>query len=115
MSTHTLFRTVPCDSNVTMRVDGYLEHLCPHVDEVDRGLVTIVWKPLGETLELHSLMEYLDGFSELKISHEQITDRIRFDLILAPQVQLISVTTTWNTAGLEVTCSTSPTPVGTQL
>lgn len=112
MSDHSNFKTVADNSDVTMRVSGDLQHRCPHVDEVDHGHVTITWRVRGETYELHSLAEYLRSFKDSRLSHEQITDRIRYDLSWAPQIELMSVETFWVTAGMEVTCSTSPTPVG---
>ena len=103
-------RTMPESSAVTMTVAGSLVHMCPVVDEVDLGTVEIIWRTNGETYELHSLAEYLRGWQDSRLSHEQITDRIRHDLSLAPQIELVSVETTWLTAGLEVSCSTSPIP-----
>lgn len=105
-------RTVEDASDVTLTVTGDLRHLCPHVDEVDYGTVMIAWRAQGETFELHSLAEYLRGFKGARISHEQITDRIRHDLSAFPGVELVSVETNWQTAGLGVKCSTSPIPAG---
>lgn len=104
-------RTVPCSSDVAVTTVGPLVHLCPHVDEVDHGRVTITWRTKGETYELHSLAEYLRGFKGAKLSHEEITDRIRHDLSVVPRIEFLSVESHWQTAGLEVTCSTSPRPV----
>jgi len=101
--------TVPCDGDVTMTATGDLTHLCPHVDEIDNGAIHIEWRVAGQTYELHSLAEYLRGFKDSRISHEEITDRIRHDLSTVNGIELISVVTTWDTAGLEVSCSTSPT------
>lgn len=104
--------TVPSDADVTMTTRGALTHQCPHFPETDQGHITITWRVLSKTLELHSLAEYLREFKDATISHEQITDRIRHDLATLPGIDLISVVTTWDTAGMEVSCSTSPTPVG---
>ena len=104
--------TVPCDADVTMTAAGDLMHLCPFVDEVDRGRITITWQTFGQTFELHALADYLRGFKDSAISHEQITDRIRHDLATVDGLALVSVGTTWETAGMEVRCSTSPTLVG---
>jgi NADPH-dependent 7-cyano-7-deazaguanine reductase QueF len=106
-------RAVPsyaADVDVTVTAD--LQHLCPFVDEVDRGSITISWRCNGETLELHSLREYLDGFKDSELPHEALTDLIRHDLSVMARIDLISVTTTWQTAGMGVTCSTSPIRVG---
>lgn len=104
--------TMPVDSEVTMTIEGDLTHLCPVVDEVDRGRVSITWRTQGETFELHMLAGYLAAWKDSHLSHEQITDRIRDDLFEVAGIELVSVETTWLTAGLEVSCSTSPIPAG---
>lgn len=96
-------------ADVTVTIDSPLTHQCPYADEVDRGTVTITWRVAGATLELHSLQEYLDAFKDAKISHEEITARIRLDLSMTQGVDLLSVETTWDTADMEVRCATSPT------
>lgn len=104
--------TVPDSSDVTVTATGDLIHRCPHVNEVDYGTVTITWHVRGETYELHSLAEYLRGFKDADLSHEQITDRIRNDLSAESHIEMVGVESTWQTAGMEVRCSTSPTLVG---
>lgn len=101
--------TVPCSGDVTMTVTSPMTHLCPHVEEVDYGHITITWRVTGQTFELHTLAEYLRGFKKSRISHEEITDRIRRDLSVHDGIELVSVETTWDTARMEVRCSTSPT------
>jgi NADPH-dependent 7-cyano-7-deazaguanine reductase QueF len=104
---------LPVDStaDVTMTVSSPLRHLCPFVDEVDEGSVNITWQVNGATFELHSLHEYLDGFKDSELSHEAITDLIRHNLSVTQGIEIVSVTTHWQTAGMDVQCSTSPTPV----
>lgn len=94
--------TVEDSSHVTVKVSGYLTHLCPHVDEVDQGRVDIEWRVEGRTFELHSLAEYLRGFSNSVISHEGITDRIRHDLGAVEGLTILSVRSSWQTGGLYV-------------
>lgn len=104
---------VPCTAETTMTAAGPLEHICPYVDEVDQGHVTIAWKTKGETFELHALAEYLSGWRDMEVSHESVTLLIRDHLNIYEGIEVISVVTTWETAGLEVRCFTSPTRVGT--
>lgn len=99
--------TVKDSSDVVVSIKADLRHLCPHVEEIDYGTVEITWRVDGSTYELHSLAEYLRGFKDSEISHEQITDRIRHDLSVNEGIELVSVETTWGTAGMEVRCSTS--------
>jgi NADPH-dependent 7-cyano-7-deazaguanine reductase QueF len=100
--------TVEDTSDVTITATGDIRHRCPHVDEVDRGRVTITWRVRGRTYELHSLAEYLKGFADAHLSHEQITDRIRHDLSVVREIELVSVDTTWFTADLTVSVTTQP-------
>lgn len=102
-------RTVPCDSDVAMTATAPLRHLCPHVDEINNGDITITWHVDGRTLELHALADYLRSWKDAQLSHEEITDRIGHDISAVDGVKLVSVVTTWDTAGMEVRCSTSPT------
>lgn len=101
--------TVPCDRDVTVTTTAPLIHLCPHRDEEDRGTITITWACDGQTFELHSLTEYLGTWANARVSHEDITDRIRHDLSTYDGIVIESVLTTWRTAGMEVRCSTPPT------
>lgn len=103
-------KTVPDESDVTVTATTQMRHLCPHRDEVDRGTIAITWECAGQTIELHSLAEYLKTWHKARISHERLTDRIQHDLAL-PGIGEVRVESTWNTAAMEVRCSTSPTPV----
>jgi NADPH-dependent 7-cyano-7-deazaguanine reductase QueF len=90
---------------VDITVRRELRHLCPFKSELDEGRVEIeLSSATGWTTELHSLDEYLQAWADIKISHEELTDRIAVD------TRAIRVTTYWRTAGMEVVCSTSPTP-----
>lgn len=95
-------QTVDCDNDVTVTVGGVLRHACPFVDEQDIGTITVVWATGGKTFELHAFRQYLDTFNNSRVSHESITDRIQHDLSVVPGLILVSVTTTWNTAGFQV-------------
>jgi NADPH-dependent 7-cyano-7-deazaguanine reductase QueF len=107
--------TVPESGAVDVTAAGLLIHLCPHRDEEDLGRVTVTWRCSGSTFELHALAEYLSNWEQTSLSHEELTDRIAYDLSNLPGVELLSVATTWQTAGLEVSCSTSPTPADPKL
>lgn len=105
-------KTVPSDTDVTVTASADLRHRCPFVNEVDFGRIHIAWRTVGATYELHSLAEYLRTFKDAELSHEEITDRIRDDLSVVREIEILSVETTWLTGGMEVRCSTSPTPAG---
>ena len=91
-----------CDSvGVIVTATGHLNHLCPFRDEPDAGLVSVSWVSDGETLELHSLREYLDTFSQERVSHEELTTRISQDIESAG-IKVVAVETEWVTAGMKV-------------
>lgn len=105
--------TIETDSTgVIVTARGPLRHLCPVVEEIDEGRVAITWRTHGVTFELHALAAHLRSYAGTRISHEDLTDTIRHDLSAHAGLTLLDVTTTWETAGLEVSCSTSPTPAG---
>lgn len=78
-------------------VTAPITHLCPHVDEVDVGTVTLTFD--GPAPELHALARDLDSFHTKAITHEDLTER------LAALYPTATVVTTWATAGLTVECS----------
>jgi len=98
--------TVPCDNHVTVTASGPISHLCPYKDETDNGRIEITWTVKGQTFELHALADYIAGWSGARMSHEQVTDRIRHDLSATADVADVQVKTTWNTAGLAVSVTT---------
>jgi NADPH-dependent 7-cyano-7-deazaguanine reductase QueF len=104
----------PTDATVTMRVKASIRHLCPFVQEVDDGHVTVDWDTDGWTFELHSLRAYLRSFTDREISHEDLTEEVRAELSSHHGIKGVTVTTTWRTAGMEINCSTSPIPVAQQ-
>jgi NADPH-dependent 7-cyano-7-deazaguanine reductase QueF len=107
-------KTEQSSPSLTLHVTAPIRHICPFRDEVDDGSITITWRTLNGTFELHDLREYLKSFAEVKISHESLTDTIYRELSSAPSIRIIDVETTWRTAGMEVQCSTSATPAGRQ-
>lgn len=97
---------VETEAEVTVVVTSALVHLCPHVEEVDYGTVKISWRTDGKTIELHSLRAWLQSFSNVVVSHEQITDLVREDLAALDGIADVGVETSWRTAGMDVSCST---------
>jgi NADPH-dependent 7-cyano-7-deazaguanine reductase QueF len=73
-------QTVECVPGVRVTVTGPITHLCPHVDEVDEGEVTIGWRTSGKTFELHSLAAHLRTYATQRISHEDLVAALRGDL-----------------------------------
>lgn len=104
--------TMPDDSDVTVTITAPITHRCPVVDEIDSGHIAITWRIAGQTYELHSLAAYLRDFKDSALAHEELTDRIRHELSVVSEIELLSVETTWLTAGMEVRCATSPTLAG---
>ena len=105
-------RTVPIDSVVQMSATADIQHLCPFVNEVDNGTVTITWKAAGWTFELHSLRDYLNSHKDREISHEDLTAEIRAELGSHHGINNVTVETKWRTAGMEVTYSSWLIPAG---
>lgn len=101
MSAAQTVETVPAAQGVRVTVTGPITHLCPHVNEVDEGEVTIGWTTGRVTFELHSLAAHLRTYAECAISHENLVA----DLIAALTglgCADIAVAARFTTAGLAV-------------
>lgn len=94
---------------LTMSATSPIRHLCPFKDETDDGTITVSWRTLNGTLELHSLRAYFRSFADAATSHESLTDTIYRELQRIPSVRVLGVSTSWETAGMAVGCSTSAT------
>lgn len=93
---------VQANAEVAVSVTMPLRHLCPFKSEVDQGEVTLTWNAMGSTLELHSVREWLDGYANHTVSHEDLTG-ILLDTLIDLELGGLSVTTRWETAGGTVT------------
>lgn len=102
--------SVPIEAHVRLSAKASIRHLCPFVQEVDNGTLTVAWDADGWTLELHALHAYLGTFAEREISHEELTAEVQAELSSHHGINNVSVTSSWRTAGMEVACSTSLTP-----
>lgn len=98
----------PCDAQTTVTYRGPLVHLCPFVDEIDNGAVTITWTTAGSTLELHALTAWLDSFAADRVTHEALTEDIGDHLSGLPGITGVAVETRWSTAGAEVVVRALP-------
>lgn len=96
--------TVATSAQATMSATAPIQHLCPFVDEVDNGTITLTWDTRGATFELHALRDHLASYQGMKISHEDLTARIGKELSVAG-VALRAVVTSWRTAGMTITCT----------
>lgn len=79
-----------------VRITTYCNHLCPVKDERDSGEVEIFYDEPSRFIELHDLRAFLDGYEEVKITHEELTDAIKRRYVFA------DVSTRWLTAGCEI-------------
>lgn len=102
-------KTVPVEAHTRLSAEANIQHLCPFVQEVDNGTLTVAWDADGWTLELHALRAYFSTFSDREISHEELTSEVQAELSSHHGINNVSVTSNWRTAGMEITCSTSPT------
>jgi hypothetical protein len=104
------FVTVGAPAGLTLSATAPARHLCPFVKENDEGTVTVTWLTKGRTFELHSLRRHLDAFmdqwGEVEVSHEEFTGHLRDTFAHGDMlVEILSVESSWDTAGMSVTCS----------
>jgi NADPH-dependent 7-cyano-7-deazaguanine reductase QueF len=102
----SIVKTAPIEATVQMSATADIQHLCPFVQEVDNGTVTVTWEAAGWTLELHSLRAYLNTFMDREIAHEELTEEIRAELSSAHGINNVTVNSSWHTAGMEISCFT---------
>lgn len=81
-------------------VTGPVSKLCPFKDEVDHGTVELTFDA-AEAPELHALAAALQAHDR-KITHEAYTAEVYE--AWEPH-GCVSVTSSWTTAGLSVTCA----------
>lgn len=106
-------RAVPSLPGVHVQVTAAVRHLCPFKQEIDDGRVTVSWRTDHATVELHSLRAFLGDFAESAISHEDLVSELWAALNALAGIRRVLVVATWKTAGMDVTCSTSPIPAVT--
>jgi len=99
-------KTVPIEAVVQMQATAPVQHMCPFIQEVDNGTVTVTWEAAGWTFELHSLRAYLETFAGREIAHEELTAEIQAELSGAHGINAVTVDSSWHTAGMEISCST---------
>jgi NADPH-dependent 7-cyano-7-deazaguanine reductase QueF len=92
-------------AGATLVATGPAVHHCPFRDEIDEGEVTVRWRVISHTIELHSLRAYLDGLDEAVISHEEFTSVLTQELATLGGIELLSVDSSWQTADLAVSVS----------
>lgn len=92
---------LPGERVAVVTATATVRKICPYVDECDHGEVTVSWSPQGATVELHSLAEWLTGFSERRVSHEALTAEVA-DHLEGIGLADVRVTSKWRTAGLTV-------------
>lgn len=106
---------VPSTPGVRVTVTAPIRHLCPFKDEIDDGELTLAWRTDHSTVELHSLRLFLGAFADARISHEEVVSEIWGAMNRVDGIRGVSVSTSWRTAGMEVSCFSSVIPAGATL
>lgn len=100
-------KNVASAKRIKVAAKGSITHRCPHVNEVDHGWIEITWSTDdGQTIELHSLREYLDTFADQAISHEELVNEVH--VWTSQHVPDVEVRAGFITAGLEVAVDALP-------
>lgn len=93
-------KTIEVTAGVEVEVIGYLSHLCPFRNEVDRGTITMSWVTAGTNVELHSLHDLLRSYRHVAVSHEEVTVRIA-DALTECGLKNVEVQTHFITSGMQ--------------
>jgi 7-cyano-7-deazaguanine reductase len=100
------------------RIEHFVEHftsLCPVTGQPDFATIRLVMIPGQTCIELKSLKLYLQGFREMGIFYEDVTNRILLDIVEVSQPVFARVISTWATRGgisSEVTAEHGADPFG---
>lgn len=80
-------------------VECAVTHLCPYVDERDLGTLRATWEG---NVEFYTLAHRLSAWSDKSATHEEMTASIARSIAELGGACVL-VTTTWRTAGFDVT------------
>jgi NADPH-dependent 7-cyano-7-deazaguanine reductase QueF len=89
------------DGLLEVRLESDIAHECPFKEETDYGQVLVIYAPREWVLELESFNEYLKGLSDMRITHEELTQVIAADMQRALDCK-VAVKTTFITSGIKV-------------
>jgi 7-cyano-7-deazaguanine reductase len=82
--------------------------VCPMTGQPDFATVTINYSPGPRIVELKSLKLYLWSYRQEGAFHEDVTNRVLDDLVLALEPRWVTVTSRWNIrGGIETTVTAS--------
>jgi len=73
--------------------------ICPKTGLPDFGIFYITYIPDMVCLELKSLKEYFTSFRNVGIFHENVTNRVRDDIIKAASPRYLRITADYNVRG----------------
>ena len=72
---------------------------CPFSGYPDFATLRIIYQPNKKVIELKAIKLYLNNFREMKISHEEVANKILDDLVEASQPKWIQLKADFNPRG----------------
>ena len=73
--------------------------ICPVTGHPDFGVITLLYEPSEQCVELKSLKLYFQSFRNERIYYEALTNQIRDDLVASMQPNWLQVVTSWKGRG----------------
>ena len=73
---------------------------CPFSGYPDFGVINLLYQPYEKVLELKSLKLYINSFRNIKISHEEVTNKILDDFVLASNPSWMQLEVYFNPRGI---------------
>lgn len=87
-----MIKTVPCSDEVRCTVRKQIRAQCPIQDELDTYDLTVSWTTNPDTIEKHSLDEYLNSLQGTERTQEALAAAIADELaalaVRSPEVRL---------------------------
>jgi NADPH-dependent 7-cyano-7-deazaguanine reductase QueF len=94
--------TLGAASGVHVSATFQATHRCPVREEVDRGVVTVVWTTHGSTLELALLADLIASYADERITHEGFVADLWETVAAVEGISALRVLSSWRTAGGEI-------------
>ncbi len=72
---------------------------CPFSGYPDFAIIKLMYQPLEKVLELKSLKLYINSYRNQRISHEEVTNKILNDFVLASNPSWMQIESDFNPRG----------------
>lgn len=95
-----LLEVISCEAVADVHVILPVRKECPVKNEADFGTVDVWFTTRTQTIELHSLRNYIESYQGIPITHEDFARQVYRDIV-STGVDEVSVSASWRMDGLQ--------------